>query len=94
MPIVFLEAMAAGLPIVGTSVDGASELIESGVNGYLLLPRDVDGMSDRIVEIVRNPGKAKQMTTESTKKVESFSIQKMIHSYEDLYCSMVSKATP
>lgn len=94
LPIVFLEAMAAGLPIVGTQVDGASELIEEGVNGYLLAPQDVDGMSDRIIEIVMNPEKARQMVVESTKKVESFSIQRMIQSYKGLYCSLVSQTSP
>ncbi len=43
-----LEAMAAGLPLVGTAVGGIPELIRAGVNGYLCRPADPDDLADRI----------------------------------------------
>lgn len=49
-PMVALEAMALGVPIISTPTDGMNELIENGVNGYLA--DDDTALSDKIVKIV------------------------------------------
>jgi glycosyltransferase involved in cell wall biosynthesis len=48
LPRVYLEALTAGVPIVGTRVDGADEVIKDGANGYLLEPGDVIGIAERV----------------------------------------------
>jgi glycosyltransferase involved in cell wall biosynthesis len=48
MPNALLEAMAAGCPIIASAVDGNRELIEDGVNGWLVPPEDVDALSRAI----------------------------------------------
>lgn len=40
LPLAIIEAMCAGLPILASDVGGVNELVEEGVNGYLLLPKD------------------------------------------------------
>ncbi len=47
-PIAALDAMAAGLPVVATSVGGVPELIEDGATGWLVPPRDVDALAARL----------------------------------------------
>ncbi len=49
-----LEAMAAGLPLVGTEVGGIPELIRDGVNGYLCQPADPKDLADKIHTLLRH----------------------------------------
>ncbi|MBV8056299.1 MAG: glycosyltransferase family 4 protein [Deltaproteobacteria bacterium] len=43
LPLVYLEALAAGTPVIGTDTGGAREVIHHGDNGFVLAPGDVDG---------------------------------------------------
>jgi glycosyltransferase involved in cell wall biosynthesis len=47
-----IEALAAGLPVVATRVGGAPEVIENGVNGYLVPPGDPAALARAVVEIL------------------------------------------
>ncbi len=47
-----LEAMGAGLPLVGTRVGGIPELIQDGVNGYLCNPADPQDMAEKINQLL------------------------------------------
>ena len=49
------EAMAAGVPVVAARATGAVDLVEDGVNGFLVPPRDVGGYADAIARIVAEP---------------------------------------
>lgn len=51
LPVVILEAMAAGLPVVSTIHAGIPEAVEHGATGFLVPERDVVGMADRMVEL-------------------------------------------
>jgi phosphatidylinositol alpha 1,6-mannosyltransferase len=52
---VTLEAMAAGVAVVAARATGAVDLIEDGVNGFLVPPRDVDAYADAIARLVADP---------------------------------------
>ncbi|HHK41670.1 MAG TPA: glycosyltransferase family 1 protein [Planctomycetaceae bacterium] len=47
-PMVVLEAMAAGIPVIGSRVPGVVELIRSGVDGYLVPPGDARQLADQM----------------------------------------------
>ncbi len=60
-PRVLMEAGAAGLPLVGMDRVAVNEIIEDGVNGYLVPDLDLDGMAARIVELLRDPAQARAL---------------------------------
>lgn len=90
LPRVYPQAMAAGLPIVGTRVDGAAEAVIDGENGYLLAPRDVAGIAERIVELLKNPRRAKAMGEAGRKLLPEFDIDLMVRQQEELYGEMIA----
>jgi glycosyltransferase involved in cell wall biosynthesis len=61
VPRVLFEASAAGLPLVGMSVVGVDEVIEDGVNGYLIPSLDINGMAGRVISLLRDPAQARKM---------------------------------
>jgi glycosyltransferase involved in cell wall biosynthesis len=51
MPIAVLEAMACGLPVVATAVNGTPEAVIDGETGFLVLPRDPSALAQKMVEL-------------------------------------------
>ena len=57
LPRVVPEAMASGCPVVATAVDGTPEAVTDGETGYLVAPRDVDGLTRHVVALLQGPGR-------------------------------------
>lgn len=55
VPVSFMEAMASGIPVVGTNVGGVSELIEHGVTGLIVSPADEDSLKNAISRYITEP---------------------------------------
>jgi glycosyltransferase involved in cell wall biosynthesis len=70
MPNTVLEAMACGLPIVGTQASGLQELVREGVNGYLVPIKDPAAMAEALVELMGNCYERRRMGWESRKLAE------------------------
>lgn len=89
LPRVFPEAMATGLPIVATRVDGAPEAIEEGVSGFLFEPGDVPGMAGAVVELIRDPARRRAMGMAGLARAGEWDIDRMVRAQEDLYASLL-----
>ncbi|TCM78971.1 glycosyltransferase [Rhodovulum steppense] len=55
VPVVLMEAMASGKPVIATQVAGVAELVENGVSGYLVPPGDATALADRILRLAADP---------------------------------------
>lgn len=55
IPNAAMEAMASGMPVIGTHHAGMPELIEEGISGFLVPEKDVAALSDKIFYIINNP---------------------------------------
>lgn len=86
LPRVFPEAMASGLPIVATKVDGAPEAIEEGANGFLVSVGDIRGMAEKIIALLDNSELAEEMGKKGKEKVfPEFDIDLMVEKIDNLY---------
>lgn len=85
LPYTILEAMAAGVPIIASHIGGIPEMIKNNENGFLLFPRDTDGLAKKITELLDNPALAQRFSEASQKKVLEFSLYKMIAETEKAY---------
>lgn len=84
-----LEYMAAGKPVVATSVGGAPEAIAEGETGFLVDSNNDEQMAKRLIELLQNPEKARKMGEAGRKTVEEkFStaaqLEKTLALYEKL----------
>ncbi len=91
LPRVFPQAMAAGLPIVATSVDGGPEAVVDGRNGYLFSTGDLEVMASRVIELLKDKDKSSALGEGGKKAVGEFDIDLMVRKQESLYESLLLK---
>lgn len=85
-----LESMAAGVPVVGTLVGGNPEVIESGVSGLLVPPRDAAALAAAIGRLLEDNEFASRLGQEGRRRVaELFSVECSVRNTEQLYCRLV-----
>jgi colanic acid/amylovoran biosynthesis glycosyltransferase len=70
LPVALMEALAAGVPVITTPIAGISELVEHGINGYLVPPGAVEPLAQRIVQLLNDPNLRQQLGQEGRFKVE------------------------
>jgi len=85
-PIALLEALAIGKPCIATSVDGIPEVITNGVNGYLVKPKDIAGLTQSMSEVIDNPDCLKKFAKAGVNTItEKFLAQNMAKAIADIY---------
>jgi len=87
--IVLLEAAACGLPIVAINATCIPEIVEHGLNGFLVAPRDDVGMANRLSELLSNRNEARIMGMSGCSKSKNFSKQKTIEEHVYLYAKAI-----
>lgn len=60
-PLVILEAMALGIPVVASDIGGIPDLVIDSKTGYLFKPRDIRDLADKILKLVKSPDLIKKM---------------------------------
>lgn len=83
---VHLEALASGLPVITTKNSGASEIIENGVQGFVVkAPEDVLTISEKIYFLMNNKNELEKMSKEARLLAERFSLQSHIEQMITFY---------
>jgi glycosyltransferase involved in cell wall biosynthesis len=90
MPGAVMEAMAAGLPVVGTDVNGTDMLVIDGVTGRLVPPRAPQQLAAALAEGLADPARTLEMGRAGRRRIEEeFSLEKMIDRKERLYAEVL-----
>jgi glycosyltransferase involved in cell wall biosynthesis len=85
-----LESMAAGIPVVATNVGGNPEVIEDGVSGLLVPPRDSTALAAAIVRLLEDEDLASRLGQAGMRRVsELFSLSGSVQQTEHLYERLV-----
>jgi len=83
---VILESMAAGLPVVATDVGGNREAILDGITGWLIPPKDPRALAVKIIDLLRDPAKAKEWGRGGRERVNrTFTVKRMVAAHMELY---------
>jgi len=87
-PISLLEAMAAGLPVIGTRVDGIPEQIAPGT-GFLVDPGDPRALADAITRLAQRPREERARIGSAARRrvIEEFSIERQVEALDLAYRS-------
>lgn len=90
MPLALLEAMASGKPVVSSNVGGIPEVVEEGVNGYLVAPGDASQLAQAILKFALNPELSSTMSNAGRRKVElEYNLKHQAERLVDLYESQI-----
>lgn len=83
---VLLEAMASGRPVICARAGGPQEYVEEGQTGYVVMPGDVESLSDRIRTFLENPEAAARMGAEGLRRATTtHSFDRMIRDIIAVY---------
>lgn len=74
-PLSVIEAMAAGLPVLGIDSPGIGDTIQDGVTGYLIPKEDLAAYTAQMVRLVVDQKQREQMSGEARKSVTSYAIE-------------------
>jgi glycosyltransferase involved in cell wall biosynthesis len=86
-----VEAMATGVPPVATETGGPAEIIDHGVDGLLLPPRDADAWADAVRDLLRRPDDLREMGSRAREQaVARFSVAKHVEQVLDVYRAVIT----
>jgi glycosyltransferase involved in cell wall biosynthesis len=92
LPLVLLEAMAAGLPVLSTAVGGVPDLVEDQLTGFLVEPSKPTALMTKLIWLSTRPQKALDAASTARSRVlERHSTERMSSDYEALYARVARR---
>jgi glycosyltransferase involved in cell wall biosynthesis len=93
LPRALPQALAAGKPVVSFDRDGAGEVCKDGETGYLIRPGDLRQLTERLLQLTRDPALRTQLGRRGRALVkESFAVDKMVEDLYGLYRRLLAQA--
>jgi phosphatidylinositol alpha 1,6-mannosyltransferase len=90
---VTLEAMASGVPVVAARASGAIDLIEDGINGFLVPPRDVNAYADAIARLVADPALHRAQGAAGHARAQAYEWDAINQTVLDTYLEVMARRT-
>jgi len=83
-----LEALATGVPVVGSNTGGLPEVVDHGVNGFLAPPGDVEAMAAGALALLGDGAKWQAASRAAQEKARTFATDRVVPMYEEFYESV------
>jgi len=90
-PVVILEAMASGLPIVATKVGGLPEIIKDGENGFLVEPKNPKEIAEKVLLLLEDDELRERISRSFKEKVKNYSWESVVKRLEEVYQRCILK---
>jgi glycosyltransferase involved in cell wall biosynthesis len=87
-----LEAMAMGKPVISTDIGEQREIIQNGIDGFLVSPGDVKGLAEGILQILTKPEALDRMSRRARAKAQQYSTDAYVENLERLYAELAASA--
>jgi glycosyltransferase involved in cell wall biosynthesis len=92
-PLVLVEAMAAGLPIISTDQGAITESVIDSKNGFIVDSKSPEEIAEKLLWLIKNPKERSSMGQESRKMYERFFTQKtMIENFKKIFTKILAEA--
>jgi len=86
LPLVIIEAMRAGIPVVATNVGGVSEAVVDGKTGYLVAAGDARGLRSKLVKLMNSQDLRRRMGEAGRARYEKyFTVERMLQETNKIY---------
>lgn len=90
---VMLDAMSRQIPVIASAVGGVADILEDNKSGLLVPPANSDKLAERILELLRNPVRARSIGQEGHRTVlNKFGVEKMIERTVAVYRSVLEES--
>lgn len=90
-PVIGIEAMALGIPVVATAVGGLPELVENGKTGWLVAPGDADALAERLRQLLADGAARRAMGLAARERARRrFSAEAMVRALSGIYDELAS----
>ncbi|GEE00348.1 glycosyl transferase [Gordonia spumicola] len=89
-PLVLLEAKEAGLPIIGSAVDGVPEALDDGASGLLFPAEDVAALETAMRRVLDDPAVGERLVAAGDEGLARYSAARMSADYVDVYLEQIA----
>lgn len=94
LPLVLIEAMQCGLPVISTYEGGIPSVVDNNVNGFLIEKSDINALVSKMEYLIQHPEKVKEMGMAARKKYEShFTLEKFEHNLVRVLNAVLSETS-
>ncbi|MCF8463887.1 MAG: glycosyltransferase family 4 protein [Flavobacteriales bacterium] len=80
-----VEAMSCGMPVVAFNSGGIPEIVQNNIHGFLIEPNNLDSFTLKVKELIQNPEKRNQFSTNAVERSKAFSMHSFVKNIEALY---------